>query len=80
VDERELQDALESLENGHLALACGRIGADLDLGGLLFDGGCGFFSVRLGGGLAGPLFREIRASRAYHGVFVDTMSGVPRRV
>jgi hypothetical protein len=45
VDERELEDALERLEDAHLALAGGGIGADLDLLG----GGDGnvVFSVRL---------------------------------
>jgi hypothetical protein len=33
VDESELEDALESLEDGHLALAAGGIGRDLDLSG-----------------------------------------------
>jgi hypothetical protein len=49
VDERELEDALERLEDAHLALAGRGIGADLDLLG----GGDGnvvvVFSVRLAG-------------------------------
>jgi hypothetical protein len=44
VDEGELEDTLQGLENGHLAL--GGIGADLDIGDL-GDGGLGLFSVRL---------------------------------
>lgn len=47
VDERELQDTLESLEDAHLALTAGSIGRDLDLGGRA-DLGLGIvFSVRL---------------------------------
>jgi hypothetical protein len=45
VDESELQNALESLKDGHLALALG-IGVDFDFG-RLGDGGLGLFSVRL---------------------------------
>ena len=56
VDEGELEDALEGLEDGHLALACGGIGRDLDLlGG---DDGLVVFSVRLRGGLAGFRVRD----------------------
>lgn len=47
VDERELQHALESLKDGHLARAGRRIGANFDLGG---RGNLGLgivFSVRL---------------------------------
>lgn len=45
VDERELEHALESLEDGHLALSGGGIGRNLDLlGG---DDGLVVFSVRL---------------------------------
>jgi hypothetical protein len=33
VDESELENALERLKDGHLALATGGIGRDLDLGG-----------------------------------------------
>ena len=47
VDEGELEDALESLKDAHLALATGCIGRDLDLGGRA-DLGFGIvFSVRL---------------------------------
>tara|TARA_R110002003_G_scaffold722_7_gene21380 strand:+ start:33134 stop:33490 length:357 start_codon:yes stop_codon:yes gene_type:complete len=48
VDEGELEDALERLKDGHLALAAGRIRGDLDLSGRA-DLGLGIvFSVRLG--------------------------------
>jgi hypothetical protein len=47
VDEGELENALESLKNAHLALTAGCIGRDLDLGGRA-DLGFGIvFSVRL---------------------------------
>jgi hypothetical protein len=47
VDERELENALERLEHGHLALGARLIGRDLDLGGRA-DLGLGIvFSVRL---------------------------------
>jgi hypothetical protein len=46
VDEGELEDALERLEDGHLAFACGGIGADFDLTGI-GDWGLRLFSVRL---------------------------------
>jgi hypothetical protein len=47
VDESELENALERLKDGHLALATGSIGRDLDLGGRA-DLGLGIvFSVRL---------------------------------
>lgn len=62
VDERELEDALERLEHAHLALACGCIGADLDLGGGL-DGGCGLFSVRLGFSVSMLIFVKMESKR-----------------
>jgi hypothetical protein len=47
VDESELENTLERLKNGHLALAASLIGRDLDLGGRA-DLGLGIvFSVRL---------------------------------
>jgi hypothetical protein len=47
VDEGELENALERLKDGHLALAASLIGRDLDLGGRA-DLGLGIvFSVRL---------------------------------
>ena len=65
VDERELQHALESLKDGHLALAGGGIGADFDLGG---RGNLGLgivFSVRLWCMLA-MRFLECLQVRAMH--------------
>lgn len=47
VDERELQNTLEGLKNGHLAFAGSGIGADFDFASGGFDGGGGLFSVRL---------------------------------
>lgn len=68
VDERELKDALERLEDGHLALSGGGIGGNLDLllGG---DDGLVVFSVRLCGrlvGAAGGVVLQLRKERAYH--------------
>jgi hypothetical protein len=48
VHQRKLENALQSIENGHLTLGCG-ISRDFNFVGLgdLGDGGGGFFSVGL---------------------------------
>ena len=70
VDERELQHALESLKDGHLALAGGVIGADFDLGG---RGNLGLgivFSVRLW--CVSDVIRRYTAD-AWRGMFASCM-------
>lgn len=60
VDERELEDTFESLQNGHLALACGGIGGDFDLlGG---SDGLVVFSVRLCGWIVSERLAIVRIS------------------
>lgn len=58
VDESELENTLERLEDGHLALAASGIGRDLDLGGRANLGLGIVFSVRLLKGEVSTCSRE----------------------
>jgi hypothetical protein len=69
VDEGELEDALERLENGHLALSGRGIGGNLNLLDLCGDYGLVVFSVRLCGALADAVatsMQQLCVEGAYH--------------